>query len=135
MLNFNVASLEIEECVDRVRGGFDFGLRLVGGAVVIGNDVNLRLHNFEVAEENARAPEIEDVDGNVDGVDLGIGYFALRLAAVEGKSVDVHFELQKVPAKRANLRATARCGVNASDEAFADDVLETRRGGPKVQPD
>ena len=132
MFDLDVTGLQIEHRIDGVRGRPSMRwLRLVGGSVGIDDEVNLRLHDVEVAQQNARAPEIEDIDRDVKRRELGVGRFSLRFATVQDHSIGIGFEFEKAPMERADFCASAGCGFNARDQALADDVLEAAKNWPR----
>ena len=81
----------------RVAFGFVLGVRLVGCAVGIDDEVELGLDDVEIAQQNARVYEVEDAECHVKMIDTRVGCFAGRFKAVDDEAADVGFEIEQIP--------------------------------------
>ena len=122
MLNRDLAGAKVEEGVECGFAGFlrPARTRLVGRAVAINNEVQLRPHNFEIAQRNMRSEKAKDADLDAEAVDRCVGRFVGILSAMNDDAVCFRFEMEKAPMKRPDLRASAGGVFNLRDEAFAN---------------
>ena len=134
MFHDDLAGAQIEE---RLQGRLAALLgparaRLVGRAIAIHDEVQLRPVDLKVAQRDMRSEQAEDAHPDAQTVDLGVRRFAGILRAMDDDSAGFSLESEKPPMKRRNLSAAAGDILNLCDEALANQILKRSGAGNEI---
>ena len=135
LLDRYMTGLHIEEHVERRLTRFSglAGLRLVGRAVGVHNDVKLWLHYFQVAQENARAQETQHTEAHTHALGLGVGRLAGSFEAVDDKPAGLGLLTEQMPVEGGDFDAPAGGRLQYVHHLAEDKVLKSRRACRKIQ--
>jgi hypothetical protein len=135
--DLDVAGLEIEELIDSgaVGSGGMGGMRLVSGTVGVVDEVDGGVVDFEIAEEDARAPEAQDADAGADAIDSGVRGFAGSFRAVEDDSVGFGIEAEEMPVEGSDLGPAASALLEQVDHALSNEGFKGIGGSPEKEAD
>ena len=135
LFHLDVARFEIKECVDRglARLFLLAGLGLVCRAVGVDDQMQLRPEDFQIAQQNARAPETQNADSRAQALGLEIRRLARGFKAMDDDSARFELQIEQPPVEGSNLRAPARGCLDILDQLPADHVFKTGRTRPKIE--
>jgi hypothetical protein len=105
LLDRNVAGLQIEEAVQRGLARFSWlaGLRLVGRAVGVDDQVQLGPEDDQFAQGKMRNPESHPAPRNAHLLNLCVGRFAGSFKAMDDHAVRLGLQAEKMPVEGADL--------------------------------
>ena len=121
--------LKVEE---RIRDGFiarafGFGVRLVGRAVGVNDEMNDRMVSFQVVKADLGSKEGDDFYTDEEPVDVRIGNLSRRFEAMDGEVVGLEFEAQQTPAEGAQFNAASCSSFKNGDHSLAHAIFKLRR--------
>ena len=80
---------------------------LVSGAILIGDEMDGRVVDLEVAEPNAGAPEAEQAEVRAEAIDTDIRDFAGRFSAVNDEAASFSFKVKETPVEGGDFNTAA----------------------------
>ena len=134
LLDRNVAGLEIEKFVEYAalrlfrRGG----VRLVGRAVRIDNQMQPGPVDFQVSQQDARAQEAQHTQPHAQAFDLGVGRLARAFEAVDDQPISLCLPPEQIPVEGADFDASASGNLQPVHHPSADKVFKTGCTGQEI---
>ena len=121
--------LKVEERVGYgfVVRAFGFGMRLVGRAVGINDEMNDRMVSFQVVKADLRSKEGDDFHADEEPVDVRIRDLSRRFEAVDGEVVGLEFEAQQTPAEGPQLNPASCSSFKYGDHSLTYAIFKLRR--------
>ena len=129
-----MAGLEIEKFVEYAalrlfrRGG----VRLVGRAVRIDNQVEPGPVDFQVSQQDARAQEAQHAQPYAQAFDLGVGRLAWAFEAVDDQPVRLGLPPEQIPVKGADFYASAGGKFQPVHHPSADKIFKAGCTGQEI---
>ena len=108
-------------------------MRLVGRAVGVDDQVQLGTGDFQIAQQDARAPEIQDAQPDAQVFHLGVRRLAGSFKAVQNQPARIGFKIGQMPVKGADLGAPAGGRFQLTRKAPPDQVFKSNRTGPEIK--
>ena len=132
-MNLDPADAQIEEAVERGLAGLAgfAGLGLVGCAVLVDDQMELRAIDCQRAQKDARAHEIEYADAHAEDFNLRVGGLIGVFKSVQNYAAGIGLQGEEMPVKGANFSAAAGGCFQLFDQMAADHFFKAGRGGPE----